>query len=151
MIRVGEGPLQNGLYYLHKSLGLLIFILMIWRIAYRLIHGAPAAEPGLARWQRAVSSAVHGLLYLLLLVMPVLGYLALSAFGASTPFFGLFELPPILVKDEPLSDRLFLIHRGVGFLIALLAVVHIGAALQHHFMFKDGVLRRMLPRALGGR
>ena len=151
MTMVGKGSLQDALYFIHKSLGVLIFVLMVWRIAYRLLHGAPAAEPGLARWQRAVSSAVHGLLYLLLLAMPVLGYLALSAFGAPTPVFGLFELPPILAKDDALADRLFMIHQWLGFLVALLAVMHIGAALQHYFIHKDGVVQRMLPRALGGR
>lgn len=151
MTTVGRGDLQNALYFVHKSLGVLIFVLMLWRIAYRLLHGAPAAEPGLERWQRAASSAVHGLLYLMLLAMPVVGYLGLSAFGAPTPVFGLFELPPILAKDEALADSLFLLHKWSGFLVAGLAAVHIGAALQHHLILKDGVLRRMLPRALGGR
>ena len=151
MVRVGEGPLQNGLYFVHKSLGVPIFLLMAWRIAYRLTAGAPAAEPGLARWQRAASSAVHGLLYVLLLAMPVLGYLALSAFGAATPVFGLFDLPPVLAKDPALADRLFALHRWTGFAVAGLAAAHIGGALQHHFIHKDGVLRRMLPRAWGGR
>lgn len=148
---VGKGELQNALYFVHKSLGVLIFALMLWRIAYRLVAGAPAAEPGLERWQRAVSSAVHGLLYLLLLAMPVLGYLALSAFGATTPVFGLFEIAPLIAKDEALAERLFALHRWTGFAVAGLAAAHIGGALQHHVIHKDGVLRRMLPRAMGGR
>ncbi len=148
---VGRGSLQDALYFIHKSLGVLIFVLMIWRIAYRLLAGAPAAEPGLERWQRAASSAVHGLLYVLLLAMPVLGYVALSAFGATTPVFGLIELPPLIAKDPALAERLFALHGWIGFAVAALAAAHIGAALQHHFIHKDGVLRRMLPRALGGR
>lgn len=150
MNRMTEGPLQNNLYDFHKSLGVLIFVLMILRLVNRLVVGAPAPDPTLKRWERAASSAVHGLLYFLLLAMPILGYVANSAYGASTPFFGLFELPPIVAHDEPLSDRLFALHRGTGWLVAILAAMHIAAALQHYFIRRDGVLQRMLPRAVGG-
>jgi cytochrome b561 len=146
-----QGPTQDGLFNLHKSLGALILILMVLRIANRLIIGAPAPEPGIARWQKAVSSAVHGLLYLLLIVQPIVGYWANSAYGASTPFFGLFEIPPLAANDQAFAERLFGLHKVIGILIALLALMHIGAALQHYFILRDGVLQRMLPRALGGR
>jgi cytochrome b561 len=104
MNRVAEGPLQNNLFNLHKSLGVLIFVLMILRVINRLAVGAPAPDPTLKRWERALSSAVHGLLYFLLLAMPIGGYVANSAYGASTPFFGLFDLQPIVAKNEPLSE-----------------------------------------------
>src|SRR5436190_19888998 len=82
MGRVGKGPLQDALYTLHKSFGILILGLMIARLVNRLVVGAPAPAPGLARWQRAVSSATHGLLYVLLVLQGVGGWLANSAFGA---------------------------------------------------------------------
>lgn len=145
------GPFQDGLFNAHKAFGMLILILMIVRIVNRVAVGAPAAEPGIARWQKAVSSAVHGLLYVLLIVQPVVGYVANSAFGASVPFFGLFDIPPIVEKNDALSERLFMLHRVIGIAIAALAVVHIGAALQHFVILRDGVLQRMLPHALGGR
>jgi cytochrome b561 len=145
------GPFQDGLYNFHKSLGVVILALMVLRLINRFAVGAPAPEPTLAAWQRAASSAVHGSLYLLLVVQPILGYWANSAFGASTPVFGIFELPPIVATNQDLAGTLFAIHRWVGILIALLAAVHIGAALQHYFIFKDGVLQRMLPQGLGGR
>jgi cytochrome b561 len=148
---VPQGPTQDGLYNLHKSLGALIFVLMALRIVNRFIVGAPAAEPGLARWQHAVSSAVHGLLYVLLIVQPIVGYWANSAYGASTPFFGLFEIPALAANDQAFAERLFGVHKVFGILIAILAAMHIGAALQHYVILKDGVLQRMLPRALGGR
>jgi cytochrome b561 len=151
MTRLPEGPLQNNLFVLHKALGVLVLILVVLRIANRLIAGAPAPEPGLARWQRAASSAVHGLLYLLLLAMPVIAWLGMSAFGEGAPFFNLFSLPPIIGKDEALSKLLFVVHRWLGYLTAVLVVMHVGAALQHYFIHKDGVLQRMLPRAFGGR
>jgi cytochrome b561 len=148
---VGPGPTHDSLYNFHKSLGVLIFVLMAFRLINRLAVGAPMAEPGIEPWQRALSSAVHGLLYLLLLAMPIVGYIANSAYGASTPFFGLFDVPSIIGKNEPLSTVLFAIHRWVGFLVILLVLLHISGALYHYFIRSDGVLQRMLPRSLGGR
>jgi cytochrome b561 len=150
MGRVGEGPLQNTLYNFHKSLGVLIFILITLRLINRLVVGAPIPDLTIEPWQRSVSSAVHGLLYALLIAMPIVGYIANSAFGAPTPFFGLFTLPPIVGKNEALSDPMFAIHRWTGFLVIILVVVHIGAALFHHFIRRDNVLRRMLPGARAG-
>ena len=150
MIRVGEGPTQDMLYNFHKSLGILILILVILRLVNRLIVGAPAPEPGIERWQKAASSATHGLLYVLLVAMPIVGYIANSAYGAPTPFFGLFNLPPIVAENKPLSETLFTLHRWSGFLMIVLVLMHIGAALFHHVIRGDNVLRRMLPRALGG-
>jgi cytochrome b561 len=150
MVRIGEGPTHDALYNFHKSLGVLILVLMILRLINRLTAGAPAPDPEIEPWQRTVSSAVHGSLYVLLLAMPIVGYIANSAFGAATPFFGLFELPPIVGKNEALATNLFTLHRWVGFLVIALAVVHISAALYHHVIRGDNVLRRMLPVALGG-
>ena len=82
--------------------------------------------------------------------MPIVGYLANSAYGASTPFFGLFELPRIIGKNEELATQLFTLHRWVGWLVIVLVLTHISAALYHHFIHRDAVLKRMLPRALGG-
>jgi cytochrome b561 len=145
------GPLQDGMFNAHKAFGVLIFILMVVRIINRFSVGAPAPEPGLVRWQRAASSAVHGLLYVLLIVQPIVGYWANSAYGAPVNFFGLFMIPPIGEANQALSERLFGIHRVLGITIAVLAAVHIGAALQHLIILRDGVLQRMLPQALGGR
>lgn len=150
MKNVSEGPVQDTLYNLHKSLGVLILLLMILRLINRLIAGAPAPDPSIARWQKAVSSAVHGLLYVLLFAMPLVGYLANSTYGATTPFFGLFTLPAIVGKDEALATKLFAFHMYTGWFVTLLVVMHIGAALQHHFVHRDNVLKRMLPRAMGG-
>jgi cytochrome b561 len=150
MVRVGEGPAQDVLYNFHKSLGILILVLMLLRLINRLVAGAPAPDPTLEPWQRTLSSAVHGLLYVLLLAMPVVGYVANSAYGAPTPFFGLFTLPKIAADNQALATQLFTAHRWAGFVVIVLAGMHIGGALMHHFVHRDNVLRRMLPRALGG-
>ena len=150
MTRVAKGPTQDMLYNFHKSLGVLILVLMILRLINRLAVGAPIADPDIAQWQKALSSFTHTSLYILLLAMPVVGYIANSAYGATTPFFGLFELPMIVGKDEALATQLFTIHRWVGYLLIVLVLMHVGAALYHHFIRHDNVLRRMLPNSLGG-
>ena len=93
---------------------------------------------------------MHTSLYVLLLEMPIVGYIANSVYGASTPFFGLFDLPPIAGKNEALATQLFIIHRLVGWLVIVLVLTHVSAALYHHFIRSDDVLKRMLPRAMGG-
>jgi cytochrome b561 len=120
------------------------------RVVNRFAQGAPAPEPSIEPWQKTLSSAVHGSLYVLLLAMPVVGYVANSAFGAATPFFGLFTLPPVVGENQPLAERLFYVHKYAGWLVALLVALHVAGALQHYLIRRDGVLQRMLPRALGG-
>lgn len=148
---LAPGPRMDALFNFHKSLGILILMLMILRIINRFVVGAPAPELGIARWQRAASSAVHGLLYVLVTGQAIGGYVANSAYGAPTPFFGLFNIPPIVAQNMPLSERVFAVHRVLGLVIAGLVAIHIAAALMHYIVHRDGVLQRMLPRALGGR
>ena len=150
MTNIDKGPTQDALYNFHKSLGVLILMLMILRLINRLAAGALAAEAEIAPWQKTVSSIVHTSLYVLLLAMPVVGYMANSAYGASTPFFGLFELPRIIGKNEALATPLFALHSWAGWLVILLVLTHVSAALYHHFIRRDAVLKRMLPRAMGG-
>jgi cytochrome b561 len=150
MLRVNEGPLQDILFHFHKSIGVLILVLMVLRLINRLVVGAPIADPAIEPWQKVLSAVVHTLLYVLLLAMPVVGYIANSAYGAPTPFFGLFELPPIVGKNEALATQLFTLHRWTGWLLIILVLMHVGAALFHYFIRRDKVLQRMLPRAMGG-
>src|SRR5262245_22044833 len=150
MTNVGKGPTQDALYNLHKSFGVLILILMVLRLINRLAAGALAAEAEIEPWQKRVSSIVHTSLYVLLLAMPAVGYIANSAYGATTPFFGLFELPRIIGRNEELATQLFTLHRWAGWLVIILVLTHISAALYHHLVRRDEVLKRMLPRAMGG-
>jgi cytochrome b561 len=150
MVRVSPGPTQDTLYNFHKSLGLLILILMVLRLINRLVVGAPIPDPGIEPWQKTASSIVHTLLYVLLLAMPIVGYFANSVFGAPTPFFGLFSVPPIVGKNEELAKQLFALHRWVGWVVIVLVATHVSAALYHYFVRHDTVLQRMLPRAMGG-
>ena len=95
-------------------------------------------------WQHLAALATHWGLYALLIVQPIVGWIATSAYRAPVLFFWLFELPPIWREDRPFSEAMFVVHRSMGIFIAVLICVHIGAALYHHFILRDGVLKRMV-------
>jgi cytochrome b561 len=140
-----QGALQDRLFFLHESFGLTVLALMIARIATRL-RAAPPAAPGFSRAERITAAATHHSMYLLLALTPVLGWLALSAYGLRPAFFGLFEPPALLAKDEPLSKLLFSLHGLAGFSLAGLIALHLLGVARHAFIKRDGVARRMLPR-----
>lgn len=138
-----QGPVQDAFYAAHKSTGFVVLVLMLGRLAYRLTHRPPPPEPSLARWQVGASHAVHWTLYLILLVMPFLGWAGSNAFGAPVSVYGLFTLPDLVAKDEPLSKTLLGIHATLGLIAAALIVGHIVMALYHRYGLKDAVLARM--------
>lgn len=132
------------LYSTHKSLGFLLLILLLVRFLIRMIAGAPPPETDLPRWQIRVAAANHAGLYLLLLLVPLLGWFGTSLFPA-LEVFSTISLPAISGPDRAASDTVFTLHGLAALLLALLIGLHVGAALHHHFIRRDGVLRRMLP------
>jgi cytochrome b561 len=144
MVNLKPGDLQNQLYSTHKAFGIVILALVAVRVLYRLINGAPPPEPSLSPLKRFVSQATHYALYALLIAMPILGWAGTSAFGAPVPIFGLFDMPPLLAKDQELAKQIFQWHEFGAYAMAALVIIHAGAALHHHFVLKDNVLRRML-------
>ena len=146
MHEMNPGPLQNQLYDLHRSLGFLILVLVILRLAVRLSHGAPAPYVGLTTFERIASTAAHHLLYLLLVVMPIVGWVMTSAFGADITVFGLFKLPHLVAKDMALFKMLQPVHQIGGIAMAIIVIIHVAGALMHTFVKRDIVLWRMLPR-----
>ena len=142
---LGEGSF-NTLYDLHKSTGFLVLGLMALRIwAWRRWPNPDYAAP-LPPAQAAASRRVHGAFYVLLIVVPVLGWAGVSAFPAPLPVFFLFDMPAIAPEDRGLSRRLLDAHGFLAISVGVLAVGHIGAALWHRRR-RDGVFARM---ATGG-
>ncbi len=137
----------DTLYNLHKSTGVLIFGLVVGRLAWRLTHEPPPLPADIPQSQRFAAHSLHWALYALLIVQPLVGWIATSAYPAPIPIYGLFEMPHIWWEDRALSDRLFVVHLWIGIAMATLLVGHIGAALYHHFIRKDEVLLRMLRGA----
>ena len=138
------GPVQQPLYDLHKSIGALLLPIIVVRLVYRLAHPPLPLPADIPALQQFAAHATHWTLYGLLIVQPVVGLIATSAYPAPLPMFGLFELPHVWPENRPLSERLFALHRWLGIAIAAVAAIHIGAALQHHFVRRDRVLMRML-------
>jgi cytochrome b561 len=133
----------NLIYKYHKTFGVLILGFMVIRTIVKLRLGKPAYAPPLSDFDRRASATVHGLLYVCLLAMPVLGWLGTGAGGFPVEFFD-WKLPGIVSKDKALSDLLFELHEMVGWTIMLLVGLHIGGALKHAIINMDKVMDRML-------
>lgn len=129
----------------HKSLGLMILALVLVRLAWRSMNRALAPPDSIPRWQRGAAVTTHWLLYALLVLAPLAGWMHASAAGLSTNWFGLFQVPDLLPKQPELSEFLKAVHKGCVALLALLLLVHVGGALRHAFVLRDGVMHRMLP------
>lgn len=126
----------------HFMLGLLVFVLVWLRLALRLAGSTPPIVPAPPAWQEKAGKAVHLLLYVLMVAMPVLGWLVLSAGGKPIPFFGL-ELPALLAPDKALGRQIRDIHELGGNLGYVLIGGHAAAALFHHYLVRDNTLARM--------
>jgi len=131
------------LYDTHKVIGMLILLFVVARLSYRLLNGAPGSEPTLAPWQRIVSHITHWAIYALLLIVPLLGWLATSAYGPFQPFG--IPLPRLMGDDQDLATRLYNAHKAAAILLMALIAMHFCAAMFHYFIRKDGVLNRMWP------
>jgi cytochrome b561 len=146
-VGLAMGQIENApfnLFNFHKSLGVLILVLMTIRLIYRLVHGTPP-EPRIPAFYRFAGNVTHWALYILLFLTPISGAIANMYYGAVTPFFGLFEIQPFFAKNEEISNFIFARHRLLGFAVGALALMHISAGLFHYFIRKDEVLQRMLP------
>jgi cytochrome b561 len=123
-----------------------VLALAIARLGWRLYAGAPPPVPGTPRWQAAIASVTHWLLYALILAMPLSGWLYDSSSGLR-PFhwFGLVEVPKLAAPNESLADRSHDAHETLFLVILALATVHAAAAFYHHLFLRDDTLRRMLP------
>ncbi|WP_163560031.1 cytochrome b [Halomonas sp. NO4] len=132
----------DTIYTLHKTSGVTILGLMILRLGSRLANGKPPYAVPLPTFHRLASGLVHTLLYVLLFLMPILGWLATATGDFPVQFFA-WNLPRLVGVNEALSETLFVWHGRVGLTILLLACLHIAAALYHWLIRKDGVMARM--------
>jgi cytochrome b561 len=146
MLSAEPGPRQNQLFDLHRSFGATILALTGVRLLWRLYSPPPPITAPMPAWQARIAHITHILLYVLLFIVPLVGWAGTSAFGARIPVFGLFELPMILEKNKAVADVLLPLHAALALSLSGLVILHIGAALHHHFVRKDDTLRRMLPK-----
>ncbi len=141
----GQEP-RKFLLEIHKSLGFTILTLLVLRVISRVAFGEPPFRQPLDRLTRAASHAAHAALYVLMLVMPITGYVYSASAGASLPWFGLFQWPRLLPVDHDRSAMGRLLHDRAAWLITGVILVHLAAVAFHHWMKRDEVLSRMTGR-----
>jgi len=128
----------------HKSLGLTIMLLAVLRVGWR-VFDRPPQPPPMPSWQRLAAAATHWGLYALLFAMPLTGWMMSSAANYPVSWFGLVQLPDLVMPSESLEDFLHETHEVLFGVLLGLAGLHVLAALKHQFVDRDGLLARMLP------
>lgn len=142
---LSAGPIKLKLYAYHKWAGVSIFALVLLRVLWRLGHRPPTPPTGMPGWQRRAATGTHLLLYLLTVAVPLTGWLFSSAKGFQTVVFGVWPIPDLLSKDPALAGILKDWHASLNNVMVVLVILHIAAALKHHWIDRDGVLSSMLP------
>jgi cytochrome b561 len=140
------GPTQFSLYALHKSIGLTVFALVVLRLGWRLASTAPELPAQMPHWERRAAHGAHVLLYLLIIAMPVSGYLINAGAGFPLTWFGLVRIPSPSEGSEWLESVASAVHLTLFWTLLAVLALHVFGALRHHFVLKDDVLSRMLPR-----
>lgn len=142
---IGRNTVPTPLIDLHFSLGVLILVVMAIRFFHRLLYPVPAAMPDAPAWERFAAQAMHRIFYAVLLIVPFLGWASASAHNLPVTVFGLFGLPALAAPKARWALLAGDIHTYAMWTLLGLIGLHAAAALYHHFVRHDGVLRRMLP------
>jgi cytochrome b561 len=150
MANLPASPTKLRLYSYHKWIGVTIFVLVVFRLLWRLTHRVPPPPPYMPGWQRVAAAASHVSLYVLTLAIPLSGWLFSSASGFQVVYLGKFPLPDLVEKNKMLAEQLQFTHHLLNYLMAAVVLLHVAAALKHHWIDRDDVLKRMLP-SLGTR
>ncbi len=140
--------IREALKTWHFMLGLLVFVVVWPRLAARLSGPTPAIQPEPPVWQQLFAKLLHAALYALMIVMPLTGWLQLSAFGKPIQFFGL-QLPALIAENKDLGKSIKELHEAIGTAGYYLIGLHAAAALYHHYIVRDNTLLRMLPGRRG--
>jgi cytochrome b561 len=136
-----RGDARTQIALLHKSIGLLVLLLMTARLLWKLVNPTPAATAGTPGWQKTAAALTHWALYAAVYFQLLAGILVSGQ--RPIAFFGLFEFGPLLAENEQQHELFEELHETGWVIIAVLTGVHVLAALYHHFVKKDDVLRRM--------
>jgi cytochrome b561 len=139
------GMKKLAMFARHKSVGITILGLAVIRLAWRWANPTPELPTTLKPYERALAGLTHGGLYILLFAMPLTGWMMTSARGFPVSWFGFFQLPDFVPKNDSLYNAMKETHDTLALALYAIVFLHVAAALKHHFMLKDDVLRRMLP------
>jgi cytochrome b561 len=135
----------HQLVSIHEPIGIAILILVVIRILNRLLNPPPPLPAYMPSWQKLVAKLSHLALYALMLLLPLVGWAMLSAARYPITLFGAFDLPPILPHDAMLAAGLRRLHTYLAFLLLATFLAHLGAALLHGLILRDGVFTSMMP------
>ena len=141
----GFTPEKLRYFSWHKWIGVTVFALVLVRVLWRLTHEAPPLPSGMSAWQRMAANAVHGLLYLLMIAVPVTGYLYSSAANVPVVYLGLIPLPRIIDPNPEWKAILKAAHITLDYGLGILVLAHVAAALKHQWIDRDKLLSRMIP------
>ena len=141
----GLTPTKLRYFSWHKWLGVTVLLLAVLRVLWRLFNQAPVYPASMARWQQRAANGLHYLLYVMIFAVPLSGYFHSLASGVPVVYLGVFELPVLIAADPQLKPVLKDVHYWLNMLLCGSVGLHVVAALKHHFIDRDGVLRRMLP------
>ena len=137
-------PIHDRTLFFHASVGTLIFVLAVVRLGWRLTHSPGPLSSSLPGWQRMAAHSLHWLLYVLMFVIPLIGYLHRLAGAHAVSFFGIGDLPIVIGRNEPFRVWTHSAHETLAWLLCALLVLHLAAALKHRFIDRDGVAERMM-------
>ena len=143
MVDLPRGPERSANFALHKSLGLSVLVLSVFRVIWRLRYPAPDYPPQVSRWKIRVARIVHALFYVALFLQPLSGYISSSFSGYKTRWFGL-PLPHWGYRDLPLNEFFTDVHVASSMVLCALILLHVLGAISHLFA-RDGLFMRMLP------
>jgi len=138
-------PWKLRLYSYHKWIGISVLACALLRLLWRAGHRPPPPLAGQPHWQIVLAEAVHGGLYLLIVAVPLSGWLMSSALGFPVVLFAVLPLPDLIAKDKVLGESLKAVHEILNYTLLTLFAAHVAGALKHHFIDRDATLRRMSP------
>ena len=138
-------PTKLRYYAWHKWIGITVFLVAALRLAWRAFVPPPPFAP-MPPWQMRAARTVHALLYALMLAIPVSGWVYSSATGVSVSYLNLVPLPNLVPKDKALASVLLAAHQTLNAMLGVALLLHIGAAIKHQWIDRDGSLSRMLLR-----
>jgi len=141
----GITPTKLKYFSWHKWLGVTVLGLACVRLLWRLTHAAPAYPVDMPAWQQKAAHGLHALIYFLIFAVPVSGYFYSLAAGVPVVYLGIWPMPVLIEADQQLKPVLKQLHYVLNTVLLACIVAHVLAALKHHFIDRDGVLKRMLP------
>ena len=145
MVDMPFSPRKLEFYSWHKWVGVTIFLVVLLRLGWRLTNPVPPQPPGTPPWQQRLAGLSHAALYTILIVMPITGWIMSSSLNLPVVYLGLVHIPSPFGVDRALGEAMKVVHLSLAVALLVLVTIHALAALYHHLVLRDDVLRRMLP------